>query len=172
MGWMAPDVTRIDEPFVSGERAMLEGFLEWQRHTLLHKCAGLNPEQLAAQPVPPSTLSMLGLIRHHIDVERTWFRRRFAGEDIPSVYYEDGNWDRCFNDVDAGDAESEYEALLEEWKACRQTDADRSLDDTFDHPSHDPMQLRWIYHHMIEEYARHNGHADLLRECIDGVTGT
>ena len=172
MTWLAPDVTRTDEPFVADERTLLEGFLERHRETLLLKCAGLDGEQLARQSVPPSTLSLLGLIRHFIDVERSWFRRRFAGADEPSLYYVEGSWDRAFDEADASRAEDEYDALLAEWEACRRVVAEASLDDVFEHPRHGPMQLRWLYLHMIEEYARHNGHADLLRECIDGAVGS
>ena len=171
MTWTAPSVVRVDEPFVADERTMLQGYLEWQRATLLHKCAGLSGDQLARQAVPPSTLSLLGLIRHLIDVERTWFRRRFGGEDVASAYVDTGR-NGSFSDVDPQKAEIEYAALVHEWQLCRRAVAGAPLDETFSHPTYGPMQLRWIFQHMIEEYARHNGHADLLRERIDGVTGT
>jgi hypothetical protein len=172
MVWTAPAHARVDEPFVADERTMLEGCLDWQRGTLLTTCTGLTGDELARRSVPPSTLSLLGLIRHHIDVERNWFRRRFAGIQVDPRYYSDGTWDRCFDEVDPRQAEAEYAALMAEWDLSRQAVAGASLDQTFDHPRHGTMQLRWVYQHLIEEYARHDGHADLLREAIDGVTGS
>ena len=79
VSWTAPDVTRIDEPFTGSERGILDGFLDWHRSTLLWKCAGLTGEQLALAPVPPSNLSLLGIVRHMADMERAWFRIRFRG---------------------------------------------------------------------------------------------
>lgn len=86
INWVAPGVVRVDEPFNDDERSTLEGFLEWGRYTLLDKCAGLSGEQLALRAVPPSNLSLLGLIRHLTDVERSWFRRRLSGESVPPLY--------------------------------------------------------------------------------------
>jgi uncharacterized damage-inducible protein DinB len=172
MPWTAPSVVRIDEPFTGPERAMLDGWLDFQRTTLLHKCAGLTGEQLATKSTPPSSLSLLGLIRHHIDVERSWIRRRFLGEDIDSAYHRDGSWDHCFDDVDQALAEPEYAALVAEQEACRRALEGADLDATFTHATYGEMSLRWTLIHLIEEYARHNGHADLLRERIDGTTGT
>jgi hypothetical protein len=96
VSWIAPKITRIDEPFAAGERAMLEGFLEWQRATPVWKCAGPSGEQLSERSVPPSTLSLLGLVRHHGDVERTWFRRRFRGEQLPSLFWRADRPDAAF----------------------------------------------------------------------------
>jgi uncharacterized damage-inducible protein DinB len=172
MTWIAPDITRTDEPFVADERTMLEGWLDWHRATLLHKCAGLTGEQLALASTPPSNLSLLGLVRHMADVERSWFRRRFRGETIESIYrYGDGAPNASFELVDPAQAEADFGALTQEWEHARAAAAGASLDDTFVHERQGEMSLRWIYIHMIEEYARHNGHADLLRERIDGVTG-
>lgn len=171
MIWTSPVVTRIDEPFVADERTMLEGWLGWHRTTLLFKCEGLTGEQLARQAVPPSNLSLLGLIRHMQDVERQWFRNRFAGQDVLLTYMVDGNWNPCFDEVDPTNAEAEYNALVAEWSACDEAAAGASLDETYTHHRYGEMSLRWIYQHLIEEYARHNGHADLIRECIDGRTG-
>jgi hypothetical protein len=83
--WTAPDVTRIDEPFTGPERGILDGFLDWHRSTLLWKCAGLTGEQLALTSVPPSNLSLLGIVRHMADMERAWFRIRFRGEPLPRL---------------------------------------------------------------------------------------
>ena len=167
MSWIAPYVSRVDEPFVADERAMLEGLLEWARTTFLHKCAGLTAEQLAQWAVPPSNLSLLGLIRHLTVWERNWFRRGFAGEDLPELHTGDLDFERA----EPAGAEADYAALLAEQDACRKAVASVPLDKTFQHPKWGEMSLRWIYLHMIEEYARHNGHADFLRERIDGVTG-
>jgi hypothetical protein len=147
--WKAPDVERPEGPLTGPERPMLQAFLDWHRATLLYKCAGLTGAQLAEHPVPPSGLSLLGLIRHMTKVERTWFRQRFAGEQVDPPFGEDKTAD--FERVDPGRANA-------------------SLDDTFNHDG-EVMSLRLIYLHMIEEYARHVGHADLLREQIDGATG-
>jgi Protein of unknown function (DUF664) len=162
--WTAPPVDRPDEPFAAGERAMLQGFLDVGRATLLHKCAGLTGDRLAERAVPPSALSLLGLVRHVTDVERSWFRSRFAGEPV----------ERLYPDAFAAEpehAERDYGRLLAEQEACRRAIAGLSLDHVFVSDRWGPMQLRWGYCHLISEYDRHNGHADLLRECIDGTTG-
>ncbi|MEQ7129455.1 DinB family protein [Actinopolymorpha sp. B11F2] len=172
MSWIAPEVERVDEPFTGDERSTLEGFLEWGRYTLLHKCGGLTAEQLALQAVPPSTLSLLGLIRHVTEVERSWFRQRFAGQDVPGIYNRPGKPDADFEDVDPRQAEATYNLLVNEWHLSRDAMCGRSLDETFAHPRFGPMSLRWILCHMCSEYDRHNGHADMLRERIDGRTGT
>src|SRR6202046_1196323 len=172
MSWIAPQVTRIDEPLVADERTMLEGWLEWHRATLLWKCAGLPGEFLAQRPVPPSNLSLLGLVRHMAEVERSWFRRRFGGQpEIGDLYCNDEFPDGDFDLAEAGGAEADFATFTRECELARQTAEGRSLDATFIHPRGGIYALRWVYLHMIEEYARHNGHADLLRERIDGVTG-
>jgi uncharacterized damage-inducible protein DinB len=173
MSWIAPKVTRIDEPFVADERTMLEGWLEWHRATLLHKCAGLPGELLAQRPVPPSNLSLLGLVRHMTEVERAWFRRRFAGEPVGYLYCSDARPDADLDDVAAATAQADFAAFTSEVELARAATAGRSLEETFHHPRRQAeMNLRWVYGHMIEEYARHNGHADLIRERIDGTTGS
>jgi hypothetical protein len=170
MSWIAPDVDRTDPVTVNGERAALQDWLTFHRRTLTQKCAGLTGEQLCERAVAPSTLSLLGLVRHMREVERSWFLRGFAGLDRPPVSYSPDNPDGDFDDVDPQHAEADYTAYLAECADADAAVADRGLDETFQHRD-GPMDLRWIYLHMIEEYARHNGHADLLRECIDGVTG-
>jgi uncharacterized damage-inducible protein DinB len=172
MTWTAPQITRVDPPNKGDERTQLEGWLDYHRRTLLTKCAGLTAEQLRRRGVEPSSLSLLGLVRHMTEVERSWFRRRFAGEALDPLYYSESNPDGDFDDVDDADAASAFEALTSEVEAARAAAAGHSLDETFVHPRlRAEMDLRWIYLHMIEEYARHNGHADLLRERIDGSTG-
>ncbi|MEU5010538.1 DinB family protein [Streptomyces sp. NPDC021749] len=171
MTWTAPSIQRRDFPTAAGEREMLQGWLDFHRDTLLTKCAGLTGEQLAEAANPPSTLTLLGLVRHLTDVERTWFRQRFLGEQIPDVHITEENLDADFDDADPAAAEADVTAFRAEIEACDKAVADHDLDETFTSPRGAPLNLRWVYVHMIEEYARHNGHADLLRERIDGVTG-
>jgi len=171
--WTAPEQPRTDPPTVSGERAALESWLEYHRSTLLAKCQGLTGEQLAQRAVPPSSLSLLGLVRHLTDVERAWFRIRSAGESgLVFRYVTDEFPDGDFDLAEPSGAEGDLAAYRQECDLARAAMAGRSLDDTFFHPRYAAdVDLRWVYLHMIEEYARHNGHADLLRERIDGVTG-
>jgi hypothetical protein len=170
MTWTAPEVDRPDGPLTGDERAMLQGFLDWHRATLLHKCTGLTGRQLAERTVPPSTLSLLGLVRHMAKVERTWFRRRFAGVALDALYGGGNRRDADFEDLDPDDAAADYARLVEEWRLADAAVAGASLDDTFTHDG-EVHSLRLVYLHLIQEYARHNGHADLLRERLDGVTG-
>ncbi len=145
---------------------MLQAFLDWHRATLLHKCAGLTGEQLAERTVPPSDLSLLGLIRHMTRVERVWFRQRFADEQVKDAYGKDA----AFQETDPARAAADYARFTEEWRLADAAAANAPLDATFTHDG-ETMSLRLIYLHMIEEYARHIGHADLLRERVDGTTG-
>ncbi|HEX2808193.1 MAG TPA: DinB family protein [Kineosporiaceae bacterium] len=165
---------RDEPPMVNSERAGLEAWLEWHRQTLLTKCAGLDAAQLARRSVPPSSLSLLGLIRHLAEVERSWFRRVLAGESTATagpIFYSDERPDDDFDGAVAERAAADRAAFLAELDIVRAVAARYDLDDVGTHRSGRLVDLRWIYTHMIEEYARHNGHADLLRECIDGVTG-
>jgi uncharacterized damage-inducible protein DinB len=171
MSWTAPDVTRTDESKSGDERTTLDGFLGWYRATLLRKCAGLSADQLALRAVPPSNLSLLGLVRHMTEVERSWFRRRLAGQDIARVYVSETTDDPALDEVGPETAQADFAAFAAEVEACRAVAARYDLDVTFVHPRAGEMSLRWIYVHMIEEYARHCGHADLLRERIDGTVG-
>ena len=172
--WTAPAVDRPDPPAVADERAALAGWLDYQRATLLTKCAGLDAEQLRRRAVPPSTLSLLGLVRHMAEVERIWFRRRVGGEDVPFLYWR-VSFDEDFDEVDDADPAAAFETYRGEVEVARAVAAGPDLDRvvTFtaaDATSH-TRDVRWVMVHMIEEYARHNGHADLLRERIDGRTG-
>src|SRR6185437_8820668 len=166
--WIAPEVERPEGPLTGPERPMLQAFLDWQRATLLYKCAGLTGEQLARRAIPPSELSLLGLLRHMTKVERVWFRMRFAGEQVNFPFGRD--FQAEFEGADPARAAADYARLTEEIKHADAAAANASLDDTFT-SNGEVMSLRMIYLHMIEEYARHLGHADLLREQIDGVTG-
>jgi hypothetical protein len=171
VSWTAPDYPRPDEPFIAGERAMLGGFLDSYRSSLLARCSGLNGHQLAERAVPPSNLSLLGLIRHLTDVERTWFRVRFGAEQLDSAYARPERPGAAFEDVDGADAARYLERLTAEQEAARRSVARLPLDAVYVSERWGPMSLRWAYSHMIAEYAGHCGHADLIRERIDGRTG-
>ena len=166
-----PKDDRTEPPLVADERALLDGFLDYHRETLLWKCAELDPGQLAARSVPTTNLSLLGLVRHLAEVERSWFRRRFAGEDAPPIWYTDDEPDRDIDPPADADAVADLTAYRAELDACRAVVAGRGLDETFTTGRGLTASLRWVYLHMIEEYARHNGHADLLRQAVDGATG-
>ncbi|WP_083441292.1 DinB family protein [Nitriliruptor alkaliphilus] len=165
---------RTEPPGTGDERATLLGFLRWQRETLEWKCSGLDAEQLARRAVEPSTMSLLGMVRHLTDVERNWFRRFLAGEDTPFHY-----WTEDAPDGDWAGAIADPGVVAESWRRWREEVAFADafvanapdLDITADHRHHGTLSLRWVLTHMIEEYARHNGHADLLRERIDGAVG-
>ncbi len=158
---------------MASERVVLDGFLDWYRGTLLHKCAGLSAEQLAGQAVPPSNLTLLGLIRHMAEVERSWFRLRFGGQQLDRLYITEENPDADIEDGTPATAEADYAIFLAELDQARAAAVGHDLDETFVHPrSGSTISLRWVYVHMIEEYARHCGHADLIRERIDGVKGS
>ncbi|HEY5334444.1 MAG TPA: DinB family protein [Mycobacteriales bacterium] len=168
MSWIAPVPAHVDEgPYVGPVRAILQGYLDGMRTALPNICAGLTAEQLAERADPPSTLSLLGLVRHMAKVERTWLRIRVAGENVEPLF---PRTDEDFDDVDPGRAEAAMSALQAEWAACDAAVADLSLDRTFDRRGTE-MSLGLVYVHLVAEYARHNGHADLLRQSIDGVTG-
>lgn len=151
---------------------MLEGWLDFHRQTLLVKCAGLSAEQLKMRAAPPSNISLLGLVRHMAEVERAWFRRRVAGETAGFLYCSDAEPDGDFDNVDTANAAGDIAVYQREVELARQAGAGHELDETFGHTHRKvDMNVRWVYTHMVEEYARHNGHADLLRERIDGATG-
>jgi uncharacterized damage-inducible protein DinB len=172
--WVAPEPTYADPPIVADEREMLISWLEFHRSLLLKKCAGLTAEQLKERSSPPSNLSLLGLVRHMSDVERGWYRQLFSAEDVPDLYYTEANPDADFVDIADADAQKDFEIFAAECEAARQTIAAApSFDDLARKKSKrgSLISLHWIMAHMIEEYARHNGHADLIRERIDGVVG-
>ena len=165
-------IERTDPDLASDERATLTQFLEWYRATVFLKVEGLTDEQAARRATPPSPLSLLGIVRHMAEVERAWFRRRFAGETAPPIYYTDDDRD--------GDMFPPRDATLAEAIATIETEiaAARTIADAASLDQHgavlldgEPVNMRWILVHMIEEYARHCGHMDLLREAVDGQTG-
>jgi uncharacterized damage-inducible protein DinB len=155
-------------PLAADERTMAEGWLDFYRATLALKCAELSTEQLRTASVPPSSLTLLGLVQHMTDVERHWFRQVLHGEDLPRVY---GSHDGAFDvaaDVSPAEALAAWE---DEVAVARRNCRAHSLDELRPFPHGGEVSLRWIYTHMVGEYARHCGHADLIRERIDGITG-
>ena len=174
MTWTAPDVSRPEPPLVAGERETLDAWLDFHRDTLLGKCSGLTAGQLRQRAVAPSSLSLLGIVRHMTDVERWWFRIHGTNQDMTLRYFNEENLDADFEELDEPDAPTVLANFWAEVGLARAAVHDLDLDHVVpshaDHPER-VRNIRWIYVHMIEEYARHNGHADLLRERIDGVTG-
>jgi uncharacterized damage-inducible protein DinB len=174
MTWTAPEITRASWPpasLVADERTLADQWLEFHRQTLLWKCSGLSSAQLKERNIAPSNISLLGLVRHMAEVERDWFRTRFAGERPGYLYVSDDDMDAEFT-VEGADAESDFASFRREIDTIRNLLCGRGLDEEFRDPNRNTqMSLRWVYTIMIQEYARHNGHADLLRERIDGQTG-
>jgi hypothetical protein len=163
--------TRPEKPAVGSEREVLTASLDWYRATFELKCSGIAAERLSERTVPPSSMSLQGLVRHLSGVERWWFRIQFAGEDVPMLYYSDDDPEQDFDDM-SGDAAEELDLWREECRRSRDIVAGASLDDTcIRRRTGKPMSLRAIMVSMIAEYARHSGHADLLRERLDGATG-
>ena len=164
-------IERSEPSFTAGDREMLEGWLDYHRATLLLKCDGLTDEQLRSRSVPPSTLSLLGLVRHMTEVEYGWFVMDLGGTKLDGIYCTPANPDGDFDDVDTADVAAAFARFEEEVARSRGIAASRDLDLRTSAPNGKPLTLRWVLTHMIEEYARHNGHADLLREASDGTTG-
>ena len=168
------DDPRENGPTLGDERATLAEYLRYERLTLEIKCDGLDAEQLARRSVEPSTMSLLGLVRHLADVERYWFRRVMAAEDAPPLFWTEDDRDRDFDGAVADPA-----AVEEAWAAWRAEVANAEayvaaapdLDVRATTRHGQVVSLREVLVHMVEEYARHNGHADLLRERIDGRVG-
>jgi uncharacterized damage-inducible protein DinB len=180
-GWQDMFVRPEEDPrkqdLSVGERDTLTGYLHAYRQTLELKCAGLDAAGMAARSVPPSDLSLLGLVRHLADVERHWFRIVMAGEDVPNTYRTADDRDAAFTGAVADPA-----VVADAWENWRAevTFAEQFVDSAPDlemtrplarggHVEH--ISLREVLVHLIEEYARHCGHADLIRECIDGRVG-
>lgn len=163
------DYARTEPSTTADERASLTGFLDYQRETLAMKCSGLSAEQLRRKAVAPSAISLLGLVRHMAEVERSWFQNDINGEQTKGYWGE--RPERAEFDVDEADPDEAFRV----WRAaCARSreivDAAESLDIT-GHYRDEVFSIRYVLTHMIEEYARHNGHADFLRERIDGSTG-
>jgi uncharacterized damage-inducible protein DinB len=167
------DVHRVEPPYILNERSMLDAWLEYHRATLEEKCSGLSPAQLAERSVPPSNLSLLGLVRHMAEVERSWFQRCFAGDaEAGPIFYSDEDPDGDFDGADESNVTEGFTTWRAECERSREIAGDAAPDArSTGERDGEVVSLRWILNHMIEEYARHNGHADFLRERIDGRTG-
>ena len=168
--WPYPD---FDPVATASEKPTLVAFLDRQRAAFEARCSGLTADQLAQRSAPPSSMSLLGLLRHMAGVEHGWFGTVMAGDDRPRPFTSPDDPDHDFNDARADDAQ-----VAAAWDAWR-TNVDVARRFVADAPDLEvtgierwrgPMSLRWVLIHMIEEYAQHNGHADLLRERIDGTT--
>ncbi|MEU9040127.1 MULTISPECIES: DinB family protein [unclassified Kitasatospora] len=164
------DDQRTPTPRTSDERTTLTGFLDYQRDTLAMKCVGLTTEQLRARVLEPSGLSLLGLVRHLAEVERSWFRNVFNDEARPGFWKNpDGTFAEF--DTETADPDEAFAIWRRECDHARELVAAAESLDVLGRHGEEVFSLRWILTHMIEEYARHNGHADLLREHLDGTTG-
>ena len=166
---------RAEPPLRAGEREMLTGWLDYHRATLRWKCEGLTDDQLRERAVPPSRLCLLGLVRHLAECERSWFRNVLLGDGLAALYSTGEDPDADFNDVETANVAEVLATFERECAAAREAVATAPdldvLSKKTDRRTGEQFNLRWILSHMIEEYARHNGHADLLRERIDGATG-
>ncbi|MEU8778984.1 DinB family protein [Streptomyces sp. NPDC048606] len=163
---------RTVPPMTGTERETLSAYLDYHRATLAWKCEGLTDEQLRRRATPPSTLSLLGLLRHMAEVERHWFRRTVGGADVPHLWSDRHDFQAAY-EVDAATGAEAFAAWRAEVEHSRSVEkAAPSLEvATFVPKWEKEASLRMLMLHMIHEYARHNGHADLLREAVDGSTG-
>jgi len=174
-GWSDMFVAAADDPRTDGdwandERSVLLGSLTDRRLTLDLKCAGLSVEQMARASVPPSDMSLLGIVRHLASVERFWFRRAIAGEDISWPYYQVDGHDAAF------DVSAEQAIVDEAWRTWHAEIENSNavvaaIADLGQLGRGKPVPVREVLVHIVREYAQHLGHADLLRECIDGRVG-
>jgi hypothetical protein len=164
----APDAPRIEPPRLGDERAMLDAWVDYYRATLVHKCAGLAGEQLADRSCPPSPMSLIGLVRHMIEMERA-YAHRLAEPQLPLYYCTDDNPEGDFEDANAADAMTDLARYSEHCARSKEIMSGLALDATYGRA--EPYTVRWVYLYLIKEYARHLGHADLLRERVDGATG-
>lgn len=163
---------RPDPPSTGPEREMLRAFLDFHRATLAMKCEGLSDDQLREQSSPPSALSLLGLVRHMAEVERTWFRRVINAENLPLIWSETGDFQAAY-DASQGSREQAFRAWQGEVEHARRIEREASSLDVTGYQARweEDVSLRLVMLHMMHEYARHNGHADFLREAIDGTVG-
>ncbi|MGH3439513.1 MAG: DinB family protein [Sciscionella sp.] len=164
---------RVMPPMEADERTSLESWLDFYRTTLLQKCDSLEEDHFRDASVAPSPITLLGLVQHMAEVERNWLRRVLAQEDIPPIFTPDAEPGTNDGGFDLAEGAT-YATALRIWQAeidrGRENCVAHGLDDTSPFMG-GQVNLRWIYTHMISEYARHCGHADLIRERIDGRTG-
>ncbi|GIF24942.1 hypothetical protein Ate02nite_76720 [Paractinoplanes tereljensis] len=165
-------VERPDPPRSGSEREMLRVFLDFHRSTLAMKCEGLSDQDLRSRSMPPSTLTLLGLVRHMAEVERTWFRRVIDAEDVPLVWSSEGDFQAAY-DASSSTRSEAFAAWEAEVAKAREIEAGAESLDVMGHQPRwgEDVSLRFVMLHMIHEYARHNGHADFLREGVDGTVG-
>ncbi|MEU1757212.1 DinB family protein [Micromonospora matsumotoense] len=163
---------RIGPPLRAGERETLRAFLDFHRATLAMKCEGLTDEELRRQAVPSSQLTLLGLLRHLAEVERAWFRRVIDAEDVPLLWSDTGDYQQAYDPTGSTGAEA-FEAWQREVAHSRRIELAAASLDVTGHQARwgEDVSLRLVMLHMMHEYARHNGHADLLREAVDGSVG-
>lgn len=168
--WTADD--RVATPRLGAERDILVAFLEYHRRTFELKCLGVPADRMSERGAPPSTMSLHGIVRHLAGVERWWFQIQFAGADVPMLFYTDDNPDLDFEPPATDDPAADLEVWRTECAKSRAIVAAASLDDTgVMKTGKERFSLRWLLADMATEYARHCGHADLLREATDGATG-
>ena len=167
-----PDDGRTAVPRTGSERDILTGYLDNHRKLFEQKCAGLSQKQLSTKAVPPSDMSLHGLLRHLSGVERWWFQIQFAGDDVPMLYYSDDDPDQDFESLD-GDIDEAFGVWRRECDRSREIVAAADSLDAVGRSKRDGSEfsLRWLLVQMLAEYAQHNGHTDLLRERLDGKTG-
>jgi uncharacterized damage-inducible protein DinB len=166
------EIGRVDPVRRGGELELLGQYLDYHRATLQLKCAGLDEEQLKQRAVPSTGLTLLGLVRHLTEVERGWFVRTLSGRPAPPVYYGPEDPDGDFDALDSEPLEEvwrRYHAAVAEGRAVLASFA--SADEPARRNAPDQPNVRWVLLHLLEEYARHNGHADLIRQAIDGEVG-
>ena len=169
-----PTTPAPEDPPVADERATLIGFVDYFRTVLIRKAEGLTDEQARLTACPPSDMTILGLVRHMAEVERNWFQQSLPGGDVGPLYYgpahPDGDEDGDFHPPPGATLADALDTFRAEVEAADRTIAETALEDM---ERREPARynLRWILVHMIEEYARHCGHADLLRQAIDGEVG-
>ncbi|GIG62226.1 hypothetical protein Lfu02_65980 [Longispora fulva] len=168
---MTTSPSRAEPPQIAGEKTSLSGYLDFHRTTLELKCAGLTADQLRDRCVPPSRLSLLGIMRHLADTERLWVANRYAAMDLPPLFFSADNPDGDFEDLQTHDPSAVLTTWRETCELSRDIVSAAALDDLGARADGTSVTLRWILLRVLEEYARHNGHADLLRERLDGSTG-
>ncbi|MBW4701298.1 MULTISPECIES: DinB family protein [unclassified Micromonospora] len=163
---------RIGPPLLAGERETLRAFLDFHRATLAMKCEGLTDEELRQRAVPSSQLTLLGLLRHLAEVERAWFRRVIDAQDVPLLWSDTGDYQQAYDPTGSTGAEA-FAAWQREVAHSRRIELAASSLDVTGHQARwgEDVSLRLVMLHMMHEYARHNGHADLLREAVDGSVG-
>jgi uncharacterized damage-inducible protein DinB len=165
------DIPRVRPTYVLDDRGLLDGWLEFHRATLLVKCEGLTDDQRKVRPIESSELSLHGLIRHMAETERNWFRRVLLRDPgLPRIWHDPSTGSSALVPLDHASWEDDLATWQGECEQSRAVAAGHDLDDTGEWREKQ-VSLRSIYLHMIQEYARHNGHADFIRELLDGTVG-